>query len=242
MSVAMNGSLGDERDGPLPAQRRRGVLVLRPEPGTSATVQRAEELGFDAISTPLFTIAPLIWDAPDPADHDALMFTSANALRHAGEALASYRALPAYAVGETTAAAARAAGFPNVRTGRNDAADLLTLMAAEGFRYPLHLAGREHRDIDHPALTITRRMVYTANPVAILPLAASKALADGAIALLHSPRAAALFAALAGERATIRIAAISPATAAAAGSGWATVAIAAAPTDAELLKAASHLA
>jgi uroporphyrinogen-III synthase len=217
-------------------------LVLRPEPGAAATVRRAEALGFDTITAPLFTVAPLAWDAPDPADHDALMLTSANTLRHAGTDLAHYRALPVYAVGETTAAAARSAGFANIRIGQSDAADLLALMAADGIQRPLHLAGREHRDIDHPALTITRRIVYAADPVAALPGTAREALAGGAVALLHSPRAASLFAALVDKRSMIRIAAISPATAEAAGNGWLGVAIAAAPNDTELLKAASQLA
>ena len=60
----------------------------------------------------------------------------------------------------------------------------------------------------------------------------------GAAALLHSPRAAALFAALIDDarigRADIRLVAISPAAAAAAGPGWRSVAVAPAPetTDA----------
>jgi uroporphyrinogen-III synthase len=206
------------------------------------TVQRAEAIGFDAIAAPLFTIVPLNWDAPDPADHDALMLTSANALRHAGEALARYRALPVYAVGEATAAAARNAGLTDIRIGQGDAADLLAMMTAAGVKCPLHLAGREHRDAGHPALTIARRLVYAADPVAALPLAARDALTDGAVALLHSARAAALFTTLVKDHAGIKIAATSPAVAAAAGSGWRAVAIAAAPNDTELLKAVTQLA
>jgi uroporphyrinogen-III synthase len=217
-------------------------LVLRPEPGAATTIKRAEALGFDAIAAPLFTIVPLNWNAPDPADHDALMLTSANALRHAGEALARYRALPVYAVGEATAAAARNAGLTDIRIGQGDAADLLAMMTAAGLMRPLHLAGREHRDAGHPALTIARRLVYAADPVAALPLAARDALTDGAVALLHSPRAAALFATLVKDHAGIKIAAISPAVADAAGEGWLAVAIAVAPNDTALLNAVAQLA
>ncbi|WP_404710808.1 uroporphyrinogen-III synthase [Sphingomonas sp. MMS24-J13] len=222
------------------AEARR-VLVLRPGPGDAATVARAAAMGFAATAAPLFTIGPVAW-TPSAARHDALMLTSANALRHAGDALARYRPLPAYAVGAATAAAARAAGFADIRIGTSDAPALLAQMAADGIARPLHLAGREHRDAGHPALTITRRIVYAADPVVELPEAARAALADGAIALLHSPRAAALFAGLIANPSAIRIAAISHATAQAAGPGWAAVAIAASPTDTALLQAAAALA
>ena len=45
----------------------RRLLVLRPEPGASATVERARALGLDAVAMPLFEVEPVAWDAPDPA-------------------------------------------------------------------------------------------------------------------------------------------------------------------------------
>jgi uroporphyrinogen-III synthase len=221
------------------AEARR-VLVLRPAPGDAATVARAEAMGFIATAAPLFTIVAVAW-TPSEAPHDALMLTSANALRHAGDGLIRYHHLPVYTVGAATAAAARGAGFTDIRTGTSDAAALLAQMAADGITHPLHLAGREHRDAGHPALTITRRIVYAADPVTELPEAARAALADGAIALLHSPRAATLFAGLIADRSAIRIGAISPATAQAAGPGWAGISVAASPTDEALLQAAAEL-
>jgi uroporphyrinogen-III synthase len=63
--------------------------------------------------------------------------------------------------------------------------------------------------------------------------------------LLHSPRAAALFAELADaagvSRATVRIAAISPAVLAAAGAGWAAGIAASSPDDDALLAAAARM-
>lgn len=220
----------------------RPLLVLRPAPGDAATVARAAAGGLDAVAAPLFAIVPCAWAAPDAVRHDALMLTSANAVRHAGPALARYHVLPVYAVGEATAAAARAAGFADVRAGAADAAALVARMAGDGVARVLHLAGRDHRAADHPALTIARRIVYRADPVDRLPPAAMAALDDGAIVLLHSPRAAALFARLAAAaglpRAAIAIAAISRKAAAAAGPGWQAVAIAERPDDEALLAAA----
>lgn len=218
------------------------LLVLRPEPGAAATTTRAIAAGWQVIAAPIFTVAPLDWDAPDPAAHDALMLTSMQAVRHAGPQLESYRALPAYAVGEATGAAAIQAGFADVRIGAADAALLVAMMVRDGVTRPLHLAGREHRLLDAAPIPIERRIVYGADPVDALPAAARAALDRRAIALLHSPRAGAVLAGLleqAGiDSATVRIAAIS---AAAASGPWTIVEVAENPTDSALLAAAARL-
>lgn len=219
----------------------RRVLILRPRPGADETAERAVALGFDVTVAPLFITGALRWDAP-PADmYDALMLTSANALRLGGPGLATFRHLPVFAVGEATAAAARAAGFKRVEAGDADAVALLALMAQAGVGRALHLGGREYRDAAHPAIRIDRIAVYAADPVVALPADATAALAEGATALLHSPRAAALFASFVDRRAAIPIAAISAAAARAAGQGWAAVAIAERPDDNALLAAAVQL-
>lgn len=216
--------------------------MLRPEPGAAATFARATAAGFQTIAAPLFTIVPVAWDAPDAAQHDALMLTSANAVREAGGALASFRQLPVYAVGEATAHAAIEAGFADVHAGSNDVTSLVVTMAKDGIARPLHLAGREHRILADAPFPIARRIVYAADPVAALPAAAKAALAREAVVLLHSPRAAKVFASLLGEAgidpATVSIAAISEA---AAQGQWREIAIADAPHDGALLAAAARL-
>jgi len=220
----------------------REVLILRPQPGAACTVERARALGLRPVAAPIFAIRPIPWDPPDAGRFDAVMVTSANAARHGGDGLASYRAQPCYAVGETTAAAARSAGFADVRAGPADAAALLDLMAADGVHAALHLAGRDRLDLDHPAVRIHDVAVYAADAQDRLPAEAGAAIDRNALVLLHSPRAAALFADLAGERrAGIRIAAISAATAIAAGDGWAAVAVARRPRDEALLELAAKL-
>ena len=47
------------------------VLVLRPEPGASATVKRARERGLEAIAIPLFEIETVAWDVPEAAGSTA---------------------------------------------------------------------------------------------------------------------------------------------------------------------------
>lgn len=221
------------------------VLILRPQPAAGETAERAEALGLQPIMSPLFTISPCRWDPPDPSDFDAVMFTSANAPRLAGPALERFVSLPCYAVGPATEAQARLAGFSDIRIGPSDAEALLARATADGIRRLLHLCGREHMALDQAMLPVTRVIVYASDACDTLPAEAEAALAAGALALLHSPRAAGLFAALVGssalDRGAIRLAAISGGAADAAGPGWRQCAIAPAPRDEALLELAAKL-
>ncbi|USI74279.1 uroporphyrinogen-III synthase [Sphingomonas morindae] len=212
----------------------RAVLVLRPAPGAEETARAAEALGLAPVVAPLFTVRPIAW-TPPPAPPEAILMTSANAAREGGAALAAYRALPVYAVGAATAEAARAAGFSRIIAGEAGIEAIVARAEAEGVTRLLHLAGREHR----PARAEVR-IVYAADAVETLPEAARQALPQ-AVALLHSPRAAARFAALVESRGDVAVAAISARALAAAGPGWRATAIAARPTDRALLAAAAKL-
>jgi uroporphyrinogen-III synthase len=212
------------------------ILVLRPQPAADETASRAAALGLDPVVAPLFLIEPLRWPPP-PAGFDAVLFTSANGARCAGIAAD----VPCYAVGPATAAAARTAGFVDVRTGPSDGAAAAAMMAADGIRRALHLCGRDHIAVAAPGVEIERRIVYSAEAVPELPPAARRALAEGALVLLHSARAAAAFAALAGKRPGVRLAAISSAAADAAGEGWASKSVAPFPRDEALLELALRL-
>ena len=206
-------------------------------------------MDLDPRIAPLFNVQRLEWEAPSPDNFDALILTSVNAMRHGGANLSFYLHLPCFAVGETTAEAAREAGFAKVRAGPGDLAALLdeivsSLSDGERIRL-LHLCGREHIAAERAGLLITRIPVYAAESVHELPGAAAEAIREGALVLLHSPRAAAQFAKLVDEqsipRDTIRIAAISAAAAEAAGEGWALKAVADAPRDETLLALAARL-
>lgn len=216
------------------------VLILRPQPGADATAGAARALGLIPVVAPLFTIRPLAWDAPEDMP-DALVFTSGHAARHAGPALAQFAALPCYAVGEATGKAAEAAGCLNVVNGPADGRALTAMLEADGIRSALHLHGRDHIALESEHIRICRRAVYAAEAAPGLAPDAVAALAGGARALLHSPRAARLFARYAPDPAMTGIACISAATAAAAGPGWRHVAIAGAPRDPELLALAAKL-
>ena len=208
------------------------VVILRPEPGASATLARAEAAGIEAVAIPLYEVAPVEWVAPDAAEFDALLLTSANAVRHSGSGLGKLNALPAYCVGAATAAAAEEAGLAVAATGTGNSMNLAAQIP-EGMRL-LHLTGRNHR----PIPGVTEIAVY--DSAAIDPPPSLDAL-EGGVAMVHSPRAGARLAELVGQRDTIAIAAISPAAAAACGTGWRVVETITAPADGALLALAAAL-
>lgn len=217
------------------------ILVLRPQPGANETAARAAAIGLRAVVAPLFSIRPLAWTAPC-GPFDAAMLTSANAARHAGGGLTPFLDLPCYAVGPATARAAEAIGFPSIHIGAADGAALVAQMARDGIHAALHPCGADHIALTDAHVRIADVPVYAADPATALPPEADGAFADGALVLLHSPRAASLFAALAGpRRSDIRIVAISDAAARAAGAGWASVAVASRPRDEALLELAAKL-
>jgi uroporphyrinogen-III synthase len=221
----------------------RAFAVLRPEPGNAATAGRLEALGLTAIRLPLFEVRAVAWSAPDPAAYDALLLTSANAVRFGGGGLDAFKRLPVLAIGSRTASAAREAGFDVMAEGQADAAALAALATARGVTRALHLGGRD-RSIGTGGPIAEAIAVYANDAV---PIAAPQlAGLAGAVALLHSTRAAHRLAALVDAQGTgreaIRIAAFSAAIADATGPGWAGCVIAIAPNDAALIAAARALA
>jgi uroporphyrinogen-III synthase len=214
------------------------LAVLRPEPGNAATVARVTAAGWQAIALPLFAVRALSWTAPDPADFDGVLFTSANAGRHGGAELARLRALPAFAVGENSAQAARAAGFDVKTLGAGDAAAIIAQARALGHVRLLHLGGQE-RSIDIAGAIA----VYASEPVPIA--AADVGALVGSIAMLHSARAAQRLSELVDSaglaRGALALVAISPPVAQAAGTGWRGLATAAAPRDDAMIAAAHTL-
>lgn len=193
-------------------------------------------MGLEAITCPLSQIEPCAWQQPDPADFDALLITSAQAVRSAGEGLDRLRALPVWAVGAATAQAAQMAGLHVTRTGSGGIASLLE--GAEPARL-LHLCGQD-RTPPPPGWAITAIPVY-ANRLTAPDARLAEALRLHPVVLLHSARTARHFAACCPDRAGIALVAVSPAVAEAAGAGWERVAIAGQTSDEAMLEMAGAL-
>ena len=215
------------------------VLVLRPEPGASATVERARQRGIEAVAIPLFEVEPIGWDVPEASSFDGLLLTSANAVRCGGDQLKDLRGLQVYAVGPSTADAAREAGFDIASTGEAGVDRLLGSIDPE-LRL-LHLSGEDRRAPEGAKQQITSVSVYRSKALENVDLDSAR----DKVALIHSPRAGRRFAELvdasAVDRKTIAIAAISREAANAVGDGWAAVEAAEVPNDDALLALTERL-
>jgi uroporphyrinogen-III synthase len=218
-------------------------LALRPEPGLSATLDKARALGLAITGLPLSEIRAVPWDCPDPARFDGLLIGSANAILEGGAKLARLTAKPVYAVGEATAAAARAAGFSVAMVGSGGLQGVLDAIA--GPCRLLRIAGEEHVPLAPPAgVTFDTVIAYRSVTLPLDP--AAPLLASGAaLVLLHSAATASHFAAecdrLGLPRETVALAALGPRIAAAAQTGWRAVHTAPRPDEAALLALASQL-
>lgn len=220
------------------------LVVIRPEPGCAATLAAARAARIETHGFPLFEIVAKSWEGASAEAYDALLIGSANALRCAGLGLRGLTSLPVLAVGESTAQAARDAGFCVAATGSGGLQNLLDTLPA-GCNRLLRLAGEERIALTLPSgVQMAERVVYSSRPVPF-PADLIKLLTNPAIIALHSADAARHLAEQCVShgirRARLRIAALSPRIGAAAGDGWGEVAAAALPEDKALLALARQM-
>lgn len=221
------------------------IITLRPEPHASQMCVLARQKGLEVSAFPLSEVRPLAWEGPDPASFDAILAGSANAFRHAGEGLARYRSKPVFAVGPATGRAAEEAGFTVGMAGTGGLQQLLPLIPERPVRL-LRLAGARHVLIDPPEdISVTTREVYEVVHRPMPDEMAGLLKAGGALVLLHSAGAAEHFAAecdrLGIDRAGVRLAALGPRIAEAAGEGWDEVQFAPKPANGALLALAQKM-
>jgi uroporphyrinogen-III synthase len=147
--------------------------------------------------------------------------------------------LPVYAVGAATAEAAREAGFDIAMAGDSGVDELLSKID-RGMKL-LHICGEHRRTPADPLQAIRPITVYRSRE----RLSPEISAAEGAVVLVHSPRAATVFRKMLDAAnfncASVAVAAISPAAADAAGSGWESVDVAECPSDDALLALAERL-
>jgi len=232
----------------------RPVFAIRPEPGLAATVSLARASGLDVVAEPLSEVCPVAWTPPSDGSFDSLLFGSANAIRHGGEALRRWRGRSAYVVGETTAEVAREAGFAIARTGSGGLQALLDELApgarqmrshGAGDMRLLRLAGERHLPLAVPeGITIQTIVIYRVVHLPV-PETLERRLREGGTVLLHSAEAARHFAdeceRLALDRSLLAVAALSPRIAEAAGPGWRRIAASPTPADGALLELARDM-
>jgi uroporphyrinogen-III synthase len=175
------------------------LLVTRPEPDSERTAMELRARGHELTLAPLLRVEPAANAELGPGPWTAILLTSANAAR----AIAAHPRrgelvpLPVLTVGQSSAAAARGAGFLDVTPADGDGGDLARLAAGRfsGAGKPLlYLAGEERaRDLGGElaasGLRIETVIVYRTVKVAAFPPNVRAALEAGAIdGVLHFSR------------------------------------------------------
>lgn len=237
----------------MPSRFGLRAVVTRPRAEAAGLAAALAERGIEAVVEPLLDIHYRDAAMPELAGVQAILCTSANGVR-AFARLSSEREVPLFAVGDATAARARAEGFARVESAGGNVEDLARLvrdrLRPENGRL-LHVAGSDVAGdlagmLRDNGFEIERAVLYEARPVAALSAPTARAFAAGIVdfALFFSPRTAASFIGLAeraeltaGLRTVTAISISSAANAALAGAAFRERRIAEAPTQAALLSA-----
>ncbi|TMK25836.1 MAG: uroporphyrinogen-III synthase, partial [Alphaproteobacteria bacterium] len=157
----------------MPSRHGRRALVTRPRAEAVALAEALDRRGIEAIVEPLLDILYRDEPAPDLAGVQAVLCTSANGVRalarRSGE-----RDIALFAVGEATAARARAEGFSHIESAGGDVDDLARLacerLAPQDGRL-LHVAGSDVAGdlaglLRDAGFATERVVLYEARPIA----------------------------------------------------------------------------
>ncbi len=216
------------------------LLVTRPEPGASATAARLAAMGHEPVLLPCLAITLL--PARLPPHPGALVVTSGQAV----PALpARLHHVPAFCVGDATAAKMRAAGFTRVESAHGNAADLFRLIMAR--RVPgLHVLAVGERQglalekrLREAGVAVLRRKLYRVTRPRALQADMAACLQAGGVdgALFYSAETARAFTALCppGTQDMTAYALSDNVAAALESLPWGQIRVALAPTEADLM-------
>jgi uroporphyrinogen-III synthase len=188
------------------------ALVTRPAENAAPVADALRARGIEPLLAPLLEIEP----EPDGAVRlrgalagvQAVLFTSANGVRAFAQASDRFE-LPAYCVGDASAAMARIAGFRVVASAAGDVADLAALAAsrlAPNNGALLHAAGRDTAGnldalLAAKSYSVRHVVLYRAVAAQMLAPELAAALRRGEVgfALFFSPRTANTFVRLARQ-------------------------------------------
>ena len=184
------------------AGRRQRIWITRTQPGADSTAERVRAMGHDAIIAPLLTVHRVDNVEINLRGVAALAFTSANGVRAFAEQCGE-RELRVFAVGAATAQAARAAGFRTVLSADGDVEALAEGIAARRSQMRgavLHPGAAEPAGdlagaLEKHGVEARRAILYETGPVKLSD-AEAEMLVRADAALLHSPRAAKVLAAV----------------------------------------------
>lgn len=179
------------------------ILVTRPAPDNQKTAAALRARGHDVLLSPMLRFEPVAFEDDGEIAFDAVILSSANAVRAIEDHAARARLLllPVFAVGEHTAQIALEAGFTNITVADGDAISLRERIVESAAAGKLkkkaalcYIAGADlTRDLAGElgarGFTVVTRTAYRMVPVAGFSDAVSGAFRAGSIeAVLHYSR------------------------------------------------------
>lgn len=182
------------------------VIIIRAEPGASATAERVEQMGLLPLVSPALALE-LVSSVPDISFQGSagLLFSSANGVRFF-TAVSSVRDTVAWCVGPSTAAAAQQAGFAEVHNANGNSSDLAKLVSENADAsggHLIHIANTAAGDVLQSSLMqagFDVRFVGLYTPIEAEGLSAESVMAaqssKSICVLIHSAKGAASFAKL----------------------------------------------
>jgi len=120
------------------------VLITRPEEEAQIYASELREQGFSVLVEPMLSVEAIEFEVPDLDGVQALLFTSAQALKFFSEKVSS-RSIPLYVVGHHTKNVAQSLGYEDVFSARGAGGALVSLVRSEVTdknRALLHVRGR----------------------------------------------------------------------------------------------------
>ena len=177
-------------------------IVTRPKTDAVKLMEALQARGHQGICSPVIAIVPRSNGEIPQTSYQAVALSSANAARAVSGLRDHHRLLhlPAFTVGEQSAAAARAAGFVDIKPAGGDVEQLAKLIGGEldpTRGAVLYLSGADTAGDLKGALAaagfaVDRLVLYDALPAEALSIEAAQAIAAGKAAgvLLYSPRSA----------------------------------------------------
>lgn len=174
------------------------IFVTRPFPDNEKTAAALRAKGYEVLMSPMLRFEPLPFEHDPDVDYDAVLVTSANALRalQGDPDLERLQKLKVFAVGDASAEAARQMGFKSVASAAGDGValrELVTKKLKKG-KTLCYLAGADlSRDLDaelsERGFTIVTHTTYKMVPVPRFSgLVTSAFNAHGIDAVLHYSR------------------------------------------------------
>ncbi|MEM7060249.1 MAG: uroporphyrinogen-III synthase [Pseudomonadota bacterium] len=162
------------------------VLLTRPEEDSVRIAAQLTKAGIDSLIWPLMQIRSVGDGIEIPDGTQALLVTSAHAVRCAAEAGVS-RDLPVFCVGTRTAEICRDAGFATVHDAAGTAADLVQVVETSGLTRFFYLRGHQvSTDLvatfAETNIQLNEKIVYRADPATQIAPDAADALLAGRIA------------------------------------------------------------